>query len=131
MVLVRFIPLMPPVIASPWNLAGIVLMITGVIINIGADNTFRSTGTTVKPFAESTHLVTSGLYRFSRNPMYFGFVLVLFGLAILLGSLVPFLVVVLFAIHMEREFIAVEEQMLARKFGHEWDEYKGTVRRWI
>lgn len=131
MVLIHFTLPMSMVFAVPWNLAGIVFMIAGVIINIDADNTFRSTGTTVKPFAESTQLVTNGLYRFSRNPMYFGFVLILFGLAILLGSLAPFLVVILFAILMDREFITVEEQRLAKKFNQEWAEYKGRVRRWI
>ena len=121
----------PVVFATPWNLVGILFLILGVLININADNAFRVTGTTVKPFAESTALVTSGLYRFSRNPMYFGFVLVLIGLGILLGSLAPFLVVVLFTILMDREFVAVEEQMLAKKFSGEWREYKAKVRRWL
>jgi protein-S-isoprenylcysteine O-methyltransferase Ste14 len=131
MVVLQFVFPMVVVLATPWNLVGIVFLILGILINVYANNTFRITGTTVKPFAESTFLVTSGLYRFSRNPMYFGFVLVLIGLAILLGSLAPILVVVLFAILMDREFIPVEEQMLAKKFNGEWSTYKGKVRRWI
>ena len=131
MVLLQFAFPIVVVFATPWNLVGIVFLILGVLVNVFADDTFRVKGTTVKPFAESTYLVTSGLYRFSRNPMYFGFVLVLIGLAILLSSLAPFLVVVIFAILMDREFITIEEQMLAKKFSGEWSAYKGRVRRWI
>jgi protein-S-isoprenylcysteine O-methyltransferase Ste14 len=130
MVLLHFLFPIAILFTALWNLVGVVFLILGVLININADNTFRITGTTVKPFAESTYLVTSGLYRFSRNPMYLGFVLVLFGVAILSGSLAPFLVVVIFAVLMDREFISVEEQMLAKKFSGEWGEYKGKVRRW-
>jgi protein-S-isoprenylcysteine O-methyltransferase Ste14 len=131
MVLLHFIPPVTIVLGATWRLSGIIFLIAGVMINIGADNTFRLTGTTVKPFAESTHLVTSGLYRFSRNPMYFGFVLILFGVAILLGSLAPFAVLLLFVLLMDREFIHIEEQMLGAKFSTEWHEYKKKVRRWI
>jgi len=131
MALLQFVFSIAIVLTAPWNLVGIVFLILGGFINVYADNAFRVTGTTVKPFAESANLVTSGLYRFSRNPMYPGFVLVLTGLAILLGLLAPILVVVLFTILMDREFIAVEEQMLATKFSGEWSVYKGKVERWI
>jgi protein-S-isoprenylcysteine O-methyltransferase Ste14 len=119
------------VFATPWNLVGILFLFMGIMIDIDANKAFRVTGTTVKPFVESTSLVTGGIYRFSRNPMYFGFVLVLIGLGILLGSLAPFLIVVLFTILINREFITVEEQMLAKKFRREWSEYKAKVRRWL
>jgi protein-S-isoprenylcysteine O-methyltransferase Ste14 len=96
-----------------------------------ADDLFRKLHTTVKPFEESAVLVTSGPYRLSRNPMYLGFVLILTGTAILLGSLTPFLVIPVYAALIDRVFIQAEERMLARKFGAEWQTYRGETRRWI
>jgi len=63
--------------------------------------------------------------------MYLGFVLILLGLAVLLGSLTPFIVVPIFAAVIDRVFIVVEEQMLANRFGQAWLDYKSRVRRWI
>jgi protein-S-isoprenylcysteine O-methyltransferase Ste14 len=119
------------IIPAPWNLSGILLLTIGVLINVLADNAFRHAETTVKPFEESTLLLTNGLYRFTRIPMYLGFVLILFGLATLLGTLLPFIVIALFAFLMEREFIVVEEGMLEQKFHGKWLDYKRNVRRWM
>ena len=119
------------VIPMPWNILGIVPIVGGVAINLIADSAFRQVKTTVKPFTESTALVTSGAFRINRNPMYLGFVLTLLGIAILLGSLAPFVVVLVFCILMDRVFIQVEERMLEDKFGQAWLEYKAKVRRWI
>jgi protein-S-isoprenylcysteine O-methyltransferase Ste14 len=63
--------------------------------------------------------------------MYLGFVLVLIGIAALLGSLTPWIIVPLFAILMDQVFISVEERMLQAKFGQAWSEYTAQVRRWI
>jgi protein-S-isoprenylcysteine O-methyltransferase Ste14 len=87
--------------------------------------------TTVKPFQESNTLVTGGVYSFSRHPMYLGFVLVLIGIAILLGALTPWVIVGAFIILIELVFIQVEEHMLSEKFGASWEDYKRKVRRWI
>lgn len=119
------------IIAFPWILIGIAPLALGIAINLVADAAFKKHGTTVKPFEESTALVTDGFFRVSRHPMYLGFVLVLLGIAILLGSLTPFVVVIVFAILMDRVFITVEERMMEEAFGEEWLEYKKRVRRWI
>jgi protein-S-isoprenylcysteine O-methyltransferase Ste14 len=63
--------------------------------------------------------------------MYLGFVLALIGIAVLLGSLAPFVVIPVIAVLMDRMFIEVEESMLQDKFGPSWLEYKAKVRRWI
>lgn len=96
------------IIPSPWNLLGIVPLALGVMGNLAADSAFRRVHTTVKPFAESSVLVTDGVFRISRNPMYLGFVLVLIGIAVLLDWM----------------YFRVEEQMLAEKFGAQWGEYR-------
>ena len=63
--------------------------------------------------------------------MYLGMVLILLGIAILMGSLMPFFVVIVFATLMEVVFIKTEERMLEQKFGSVWLEYKKKVRRWL
>ncbi len=119
------------IIPTPWNFLGSVPFVLGLVINVLADRAFKKHGTTVKPFAESTHLVTTGMFRFSRNPMYLGFVLVLIGIAVLMGSLTPYAVIAVFAILMDVTFIRVEERMLEKAFGESWLQYKRKVRRWI
>lgn len=64
-------------------------LIFGVALNISADRMFKQHKTTVKPFEESTSLVTDGVFRFSRNPMYLGMVLILSGVVLLAGSTTP------------------------------------------
>ena len=119
------------IVPVPWNLSGILLLIGGAAINVLAVNQFHRVNTPVKPFEESTALVTSGPYRLTRNPMYLGFTLILIGVALLCSSLIPFFVAALFAILMDRKFIAREEMILARKFGAEWQVYQAKTRRWI
>ena len=63
--------------------------------------------------------------------MYLGFTLVLFGVAILAGSLTPFVIVLAFALLIDGMFIRMEEQKLASTFGAEWDTYKSRTRRWL
>jgi protein-S-isoprenylcysteine O-methyltransferase Ste14 len=119
------------IISSPWNLLGIAPLVLGVILNVVADSAFHRANTTVKPFEESSALIISGAFRISRNPMYLGFVLILIGIAVLLGSLSPYAVIFAFVVLMDTVYVRVEEQMLAEKFGPEWEEYKQSVRRWI
>jgi protein-S-isoprenylcysteine O-methyltransferase Ste14 len=119
------------VVLFPWRLAGMMPLLLGLIVNLAADSLFKQHGTTVKPFQKPTFLVTGGVYRVSRNPMYLGFVLILLGLAILMGSLTPLFVVPLFAVVMEVVFIRTEEHVMEATFGKSWLAYKAKVRRWI
>jgi len=119
------------VVPTPWNLLGILPLVVGVVINLVADRAFHAAQTTVRPFEKSSALVTSGVFRVSRNPMYLGFVLLLIGLAVLLRSLTPYVVVVAFAALLDRQFVAVEERMLAEQFGADWQRYRQRTRRWL
>lgn len=118
-------------IPLPWNLLGLIPLVLGVVLNLIADGALHRAGTTVKPFQESNALVTDGIYQFSRHPMYLGFVSILLGVAILLGSLTPWVIILVFALLMEVGYIQVEERMLEEKFGQVWLVYKKKVRRWI
>src|SRR5262245_34974962 len=79
------------VLSPPYNYLGILPIVIGLLLNLWSSNFFAKVGTTIKPFQESTYLATEGLFAYSRNPMYLGMFLVLIGVSILLGSLMPFL----------------------------------------
>ena len=130
-ILLHFFAPIGRIITPPLNLVGLLLLIPGVALNLLADRAFKENGTTVKPFDESTVLVTDGVFRISRHPMYLGFALVLLGVAVLLGSISPYLVTLAFVILMDVGFIRMEERMLENQFPEAWQEYKSQVRRWI
>jgi protein-S-isoprenylcysteine O-methyltransferase Ste14 len=100
-------------------------------LNLIADRAFQRAGTTIKPYQESSNLVTSGVFQVSRNPMYLGMVLILIGVAVLLRSLSPLLVVIPFAVLIDQIYIRVEEKMLTEKFGTRWEAYKTKTGRWL
>jgi protein-S-isoprenylcysteine O-methyltransferase Ste14 len=114
-----------------WRLLGLIPLAIGLVLNLRADAALHKANTTVKPDEAPRELVTAGPYGFSRHPMYLGFVLILFGVAALLGSVTPLLVVPIFGAAMEMVFIRKEEQTMAATFGNRWTEYRSRVRRWF
>jgi protein-S-isoprenylcysteine O-methyltransferase Ste14 len=118
-------------IPAPWNLLGVVPILVGAALNVAADTLFKKHKTTVKPFKDSNALVTTGVYRWTRNPMYLGLVLILSGVACLAGSLSAFLPPAAFAILMDKAFIKTEEEMLSARFPEQWQQYRSCARRWV
>ena len=94
---------------------------------------FRRAQTTVDPRSpeKSASLVTGGIYRFSRNPMYVGFVLWLLALSLQLEQLWSLALIPIFAGYMNRFQIKPEEQMLAAHFGNDYLDYCERVPRWL
>jgi protein-S-isoprenylcysteine O-methyltransferase Ste14 len=131
MLALRFLFPVLIVIPTGWNLLGLLPILFGLGITLPADQAFHRAKTTVKPFEESSVLITEGIFQISRNPMYFGFVLVLIGIATLLQALTPYLVVPAFVILIEWMFISTEERMLEKRFGDEYKQYRRRVRRWL
>jgi protein-S-isoprenylcysteine O-methyltransferase Ste14 len=119
------------IVSWPWSIVGVLPLLAGLVLNLAADVALKKHATTVKPFEASSYLVTSGAYRVCRHPMYLGFTLILVGLAVLMGSLTPLMVIPVFVVLMETIFIRAEERMLEGRFGDTWRSYTETVRRWI
>ncbi len=119
------------IISAPFTYLGIAVMLFGLVITFWADNIFKRVKTTVQPFEKSTVLVTEGPFRLSRHPMYLGFVSVLLGLAILLGSVVSFLSPIAMFVTLQMRFMPYEEKDMEAVFGAEYAAYKNRVRRWL
>jgi len=131
MAALHFVLPLGKVIPWPYHFVGVLPLVIGSVINVWSSNLFTKYETTVKPFERAEGLVMEGPFRVSRHPMYLGMVLILAGCALLLRSLVPFFVVLLFAAFMDTKFIRVEEQMMEESHGDAYREYKKRVRRWI
>jgi len=103
---------------AAWLSTGIAMV--GILISILGVTEFRGAGTTVDPRVpeQSDSLVTSGVYRHSRNPMYTGFLLALAGWGMFLGSLPSLLFIPAFVVYMNRFQIIPEERFMRANFGH-------------
>ncbi len=109
------------------------LGVIGMSLGVMGVTQFRIAQTTPNPQAleKVSSLVTSGIYQYSRNPMYLGLVLILLGWAFYLSHFLAFVLLPVFILCMTRFQIQPEEQMMARKFGKTYQAYLNKVRRWI
>jgi protein-S-isoprenylcysteine O-methyltransferase Ste14 len=128
---------MPGVGALPRNHVGtgvaIVIALLGVGAAVSGNIAFRRAKTTVNPFKPETasSLVTSGIYRVTRNPMYLGMLLVLVGWAVFLANGIAVIAVALFPAYITRFQIKPEERALMALFGEQYASYSSRVRRWL
>ena len=113
--------------------AALALAIVGVAIAVSGMVAFRRARTTVSPHEPeaASSLVTSGVYRFTRNPMYLGLCLVLLAWAFFLSSALALVGPVVFVLYISRFQIVPEERALARIFGTAFSTYEARVRRWL
>ena len=118
----------------PWRepLAGIFVAVA-LGIGIEALIGFRRAKTTVNPLSpdQASALVVSGIYRWTRNPMYLGMLLLLVGWAFILSNWAALVILPLFVIYLNRFQIGPEERALQARFGAEFDNYRRRVRRWL
>lgn len=113
--------------------AALALAGTGACFDLAGLVSFRKAHTTVNPLTpqRSVTVVTTGAYRFTRNPMYLGLVLILLGLAVYLGSAWALAGPLVFAAYITRFQIVPEERILGRRFGAAYAAYRARVRRWL
>ena len=109
------------------------LALLGAVICLSAVVSFRRAKTTVNPMRpdSTSSLVISGIYQYTRNPMYLGFLLLLLGWATFLSNLAPFALLPAFVVYMNHFQIRPEERALGSLFAQEYPAYLASVRRWI
>lgn len=123
-----------PLVSVPGGaVVGVCLMIAGLILDIAAAMAVRRARTTFNPLRPetTTTLVSTGVFRLSRNPIYLGLLIVLVGWAVYLSSLATLLGPVAFFLYITYFQIVPEERALASLFGAGFAEYKSKVRRWV
>jgi len=111
-------------------LAGL-LIGAGVIAIAAAALAFRRARTTIMPHQTPAHLITTGIFKRSRNPIYLGDALILTGLILRFDAVVSLVLVPLFVWWIERHFIIPEENRMRRMFRAEFATYERKVRRWL
>jgi len=121
----------PELNAVPLIVAGLATAAAGLMLGISALGLFHHKGTKPEPWKPSSALVSDGVYRFTRNPMYLGMMLLYAGIALIAGgpltaaALAP--VFLIFNVYV----IAREEAYLERRFGDEYIAYRSQARRWL
>lgn len=118
----------------PWHGPIFIVCVgTGAVLGVAGILAFRKAKTTIHPErpGSASAVVTTGVYRISRNPMYLGLVLMLSGWAVRLGNPLAFLFLPAFVAYLNRFQIIPEERMLTEKFGERYVAYLQSVRRWL
>jgi protein-S-isoprenylcysteine O-methyltransferase Ste14 len=113
------------------QLGGSIILLVGLAMLVVAGGLFKQADTDLIPFRDVRALVTTGVYRFTRNPMYLGMALVLLGCAVVVGAVTALMVPVVFVAIIQYRFILPEEQMLRELFPEGFPTYCRQVRRWI
>jgi protein-S-isoprenylcysteine O-methyltransferase Ste14 len=130
-ILCQFLFPVMTVIPRPYTYFGVIPMLLGLGLNVWAAREFRKARTGFQLRGGGADLVTSGPFRFSRNPMYLGMLLWLLGLAVLLGSLIAFVFPALLFLLANFYAVPLEERAMAETFGERYAAYRRRVRRWL
>lgn len=126
----RWLPI-AGLLGRPWSYVGVIVIVAGIALAVWGERLFARAGTGIRPFTTSTALIDTGPYRFTRNPMYLGMMLVLFGGFILSGSLSPILVIPIFFWWIHNRFVLPEEAHMERHLGQAYLDYKQSTPRWF
>jgi protein-S-isoprenylcysteine O-methyltransferase Ste14 len=115
------------------NLIAVLILLGGLSIEFSALWSFKKAKTTINPLKpeNTSNVVTTGIYRYSRNPMYLGMLFILTAFAVYLGALTPFLLLPVFVLIISTNQIIPEERILRNKFGQPYENYLASVRRWL
>ena len=128
---INYFFLSPRIIYSPYHFFSLLFILAGIFLTLRAARLFLEKGTTHNPYGTPSVLLTIGPFSFSRNPMYLGMALILFGAAVFVGSVFIFLAPIAFFLTINRFFIPREEKKLEQIFGQQFLNYKNRVRRWL
>ena len=123
-------PLQLSLLLSSGYLAG-TMVSAGFVVMMLAWWQFKERKIAICPTEPTLGLITDGAYRFTRNPMYLGMVLMLIGVAFLFGTLPFYVAAAVYFLLIDRWFCRYEEEKLLATFGEAYERYKSRVRRWI
>jgi len=121
----------PIFVSTGWRWSGFALVVAGIVPIVAGRRALLAAETNINPFKPSLAIVTSGPFRFTRNPLYLGVTLVYCGLGLVSNTwwcfvlLVPVLLLIHFGV------VAREERYLERKFGDSYRDYRVRVRRYL
>ena len=118
-------------VVAPYNLAGVVLAVIGIGLAVAGSRQIDRAQTEINTFGQPRQLVTAGLFRFTRNPMYLGFLDLLLGTALALNSAYALVPALAFFAPAQFWYIPFEERRMVQTFGPAYDAYRHRVRRWI
>lgn len=120
-----------PIITGVLKNVGYLLIALGIALPVWGARIFKRVETNIIPYKSPDKLVTEGPFRFSRNPMYLGMILVLTGTAVRVGALEGLYFVALFFAVANWWYIPFEEGKMSAIFGEQFTDYKKQVRRWL
>ncbi|MFL2753362.1 MAG: methyltransferase family protein [Gammaproteobacteria bacterium] len=120
-----------PIRADLTSLLGLILIFVGLSMAAISFRLMSKIKTTFIPDGVPEKLVSTGPFKFSRNPIYLGMFLVLFGTAFLMGSVSALLVSLIFVLIINFTWISHEEKKMSEIFGEDWIDYCSKVRRWL
>ena len=115
----------------PWNNLGFIFLFSDLAIVRNIQNLLKQHQTEINTFKPPQKLVTTGLFRYSRNSIYLGFSIALFGVAIVLGDIIAFGSFLAFIIAVNLWYIPFEESEIEKQFGQDYLAYNKKVRRWL
>ena len=113
------------------SLLGLILILSGISLVFVSFRFMRKMKTTFIPDGTPEVLISSGPFKFSRNPIYLGMLTILVGAAFLMSSLSAIIIAFVFGIIINFTWIAHEEKKLHELFSEDWENYSSKVRRWI
>jgi protein-S-isoprenylcysteine O-methyltransferase Ste14 len=116
---------------SGFSYIGSVFSIAGIALIVVVIRSFKKVATNIEPWKPTSTIVTTGVYAYSRNPIYLGFCLIILGLGLYFNSFWIFIMFLPTGIFISFLAIQKEERYLERKFGKEYCDYKNDVRRWL
>ncbi|MDC3150639.1 isoprenylcysteine carboxylmethyltransferase family protein [SAR86 cluster bacterium] len=120
-----------PISVDLSSLLGLILILSGISLVFVSFRFMRKMKTTFIPDGTPEVLISSGPFKFSRNPIYLGMLTVLVGVAFLMSSLSAIIIAFVFGIIINFTWIAHEEKKLHELFSEDWENYSSKVRRWI
>jgi len=120
-----------PISVDLSSLLGLILILSGISLVFVSLRFMRKMKTTFIPDGTPEVLISSGPFKFSRNPIYLGMLTILVGVAFLMSSLSAIIIAFVFGIIINFTWIAHEEKKLHELFSEDWENYSSKVRRWI